>query len=55
MATFVYHNNQHRSNHHTVALSGYPESSKDSIASQSYPFQGIFYNKLYDDGGLFIG
>jgi len=47
MNNLIFHNNFHRSNHHTVALSGYPESSKDPIASIQYPFKGIFYNDLY--------
>jgi hypothetical protein len=55
MATFSFHNNYHRSNHHTVALSGFPESAKDPIASEDYPFQGIFYNYCTDRYGNFLG
>jgi hypothetical protein len=55
MSTFVFHNNFHRSNHHTVALSGLPESAVDPIASLKYPFQGIFYNNCSDFSGNFIG
>lgn len=54
MNNLIFHNNFHRSNHHTVALSGYPESSKDPIASIKYPFQGIFYNDLYTIDSNFI-
>jgi len=54
MNNLIFHNNFHRSNHHTVALSGYPESSKDPIASIQYPFQGIFYNDLYTIDSNFI-
>ena len=46
MPTFTYHINNHRSNHHTVGLPFLPESSADPIASESFPFQGIFYNNL---------
>ena len=54
MNNLIFHNNFHRSNHHTVALSGYPESSKDPIAHIEYPFQGIFYNDLYTIDDSFI-
>lgn len=54
MNSLIYHNNFHRSNHHTVSLSGYPESAKDPIASIQYPFQGVFYNALYTIDGNFI-
>jgi len=54
MNNLIFHNNFHRSNHHTVALSGYPESSKDPIASIQYPFQGIFHNDLYTIDNSFI-
>lgn len=55
MATFVFHNNFHRYNHHTIELSGFPESAADPIASSKYPFQGIFYNNCSDYLGNFIG
>lgn len=55
MATFVYHNNFHRSNHHTVALQGFPESAADPIASEEFPFQGLFYNNCSDQHGNFVG
>jgi hypothetical protein len=54
MSNLIFHNNFHRSNHHTVALSGYPESSKDPIASIKFPFKGVFYNDLYTIDGNFI-
>jgi hypothetical protein len=53
MNYYVAHNNFHRSNHHTISLSGYPESSKDPIASFTFPYQGVFYNNFYKiDGGF---
>ena len=55
MATFVYHNNFHRSNHHTIALDGFPESASDSIASEQFPFQGLFYNNCSNFKGDFVG
>ena len=55
MPTFAFHNNYHRSNHHTVHLSGFPESSSDPIASLDYPFLGIFYNNYYDTSANFLG
>jgi len=48
MSPFVFHNKFHRSNHHTIALSGFPDSATDSIASSEMPFLGIFYNNVYD-------
>lgn len=55
MATFVFHNNFHRYNHHTIELPGFPESAIDPIASSKYPFQGILYNNCSDYLGNFIG
>lgn len=55
MNNLVYHNNYHRSNHHTVPLSLYPESAKDPIASYKYPFIGTFYNNYYDIDSNYIG
>ena len=46
MPTFTYHINNHRSNHHTIGLQYLPESSVDPIASDIFPFQGIFYNNF---------
>ena len=54
MNNLIYHNNFHRSNHHTVSSFGYPESAKDPIASLEFPFQGIFHNDLYTIDGNFI-
>ena len=54
MNNFIFHNNFHRSNHHTIALYGYPESARDPIASIEYPFQGTFYNNIYNINGVFI-
>lgn len=47
MNNFIYHNNAHATNHHTVSSFGYPESASDPIASQKFPFKGIFYNNIY--------
>lgn len=47
MPTFVFHNNFHRSNHHTIPFYGFPDSSTDQIASLEFPFQGIFHNSIY--------
>lgn len=46
MANIIYHNKWHRFNHHTVALSGYPDSAIDPIASLDFPFRGIFYTLI---------
>jgi hypothetical protein len=51
MATFVFHNNFHRSNHHTVPFFGFPDSASDQIASFSFPFKGLFYNNVYGISG----
>ena len=55
MPTFVFHNNFHRYNHHTIALSGFPESAVDPIASEKYPFNGLLYNNCSDHSGNFVG
>jgi hypothetical protein len=55
MATFVFHNIFHRSNHHTVHFSGFPESASDPIASEKFPFQGLFYNNCLYGNGIFYG
>jgi len=54
MNNIIFHNNFHRSNHHTVSSFGYPESAKDPIASLEFPFKGIFYNNLYSIDEAFI-
>lgn len=54
MSPFVFHNKFHRSNHHTIALSGFPDSATDSIASNEMPFLGIFYNNVYDYNDNFL-
>ncbi len=48
MSTLAFHNNYHRSNHHTVPMSGFPDSGNDPIASEKYKFQGLFYNVFKD-------
>jgi hypothetical protein len=54
MNNLIFHNNFHRSNHHTVSSFGYPESAKDPIASFEFPFKGIVYNNLYSIDEVFI-
>lgn len=44
MSNIVFHNKFHRSSHHTATTPGFPDSAKDSIASQTAPFSGVFYN-----------
>lgn len=46
MSNQLYHNKWHGFNHFTVPLSTYPDSATDPIASDVYPFRGIFYNKI---------
>jgi hypothetical protein len=46
MGTFIFHNKYHKNAHHTVPTSGFPDSASDPIASERYPFLGIFYNML---------
>jgi len=54
MSVFIFHNKFHRSNHHTIAMSGFPDSASDPIASLEFPYLGIFYNNIYDQNGDFI-
>lgn len=46
MGNFLYHNKWHRYNHHTVSVSGFPDSAIDPIASQDFPFVGNFTTLL---------
>lgn len=46
MATFIFHSKYHKNAHHTVPTSGFPDSASDPIASEKYPFMGVFYNNL---------
>lgn len=46
MGTFIFHNKYHRNAHHTIASSGFPDSASDPIASEKYPFLGVFYNSI---------
>jgi hypothetical protein len=46
MGTFIFHNKFHRNVHHTVPTSGFPDSASDPIASEKYPFLGVFYNSI---------
>jgi hypothetical protein len=43
MGNFLYHNKWHGYNHHTIATREYPDSAIDPIASEAYPFKGIFF------------
>jgi hypothetical protein len=54
MSVFIFHNKFHRSNHHTIAMSGFPDSASDPIASIEYPYLGIFHNNVYDKDGDFL-
>lgn len=46
MPTFTFHNKYHRNAHHTISMSAFPDSASDPIASEKYPFLGIFHNTL---------
>ena len=48
MGTFIFHNKYHRNAHHTLPTSGFPDSASDPIASEEYPFLGVFYNTISD-------
>jgi hypothetical protein len=54
MSVFAFHNKFHRSNHHTIALSGFPDSASDPIASKEFPYLGIFHNQIYDYEGNYL-
>jgi hypothetical protein len=46
MGTFIFHNKYHKNAHHTVPMSGFPDSASDPIASEDYPFLGVFHNTI---------
>lgn len=46
--TFKFHSKFHRASHHTLSGTNVPEQGLDPIASERFPFQGIFYNTLTD-------
>lgn len=46
MGNILYHNKWHRYNHHTVPVSGFPDSAIDPIASEEFPFIGNFHTLL---------
>lgn len=46
MGNAVYHNKWHGFNHHTVPTDGFPDSAIDPIASNEFPFAGLFFNNL---------
>jgi hypothetical protein len=46
---FTFHNKWHGTNHHTLCSFKVVDSGQDPIASQKYPFLGIFYNRLTDN------
>jgi len=50
---FTFHNKFHRSNHHTLTGTKDIDGGLDPIASKKYPFRGIFYNLLTDQGNTF--
>lgn len=52
MGNSVFHNKWHSFNHYTVPLEGYPDSGTDPIASNQYPFRGVFYNIVPSITGL---
>jgi hypothetical protein len=49
MGTFIFHNKYHKNAHHTIPTSGFPDSASDPIASEKYPFLGVFYNTVSDN------
>lgn len=48
---FKFHNKLHRANHHTIGGTGnsIPDAGTDPIASQDFPFLGVFFNTLTDN------
>jgi len=46
--TFKFHSKLHRANHHTISGTNVPDAGVDPIASQAYPFLGVFYTILTD-------
>ena len=46
---FRLHNKFHRSSHHSLSSASVQDQGIDPIASESEPFNGIFYNVLTDD------
>ena len=46
--TFKFHSKYHRASHHSLAVPNVPDSSLDPIASQQFPFLGIFFTTLTD-------
>jgi hypothetical protein len=52
---YKFHNKLHRANHHTIIGNGnpIPDAGTDPIASQAFPFLGVFYNLLTDSGRSF--
>ena len=46
--TFKFHSKLHRASHHTISGTNVPEAGLDPIASEGYPFLGIFYTILTD-------
>jgi hypothetical protein len=49
----TFHNKFHRANHHTLSSTNILDSGFDPIASNEYPFLGIFYNKITDERRTF--
>lgn len=52
---YKFHNKLHRANHHTIAGTGntIPDAGTDPIASEAFPFLGIFYNLLTNNERTF--
>lgn len=46
--TFKFHSKLHRASHHTISGTNVPEAGLDPIASERFPFLGIFYTTLTD-------
>jgi hypothetical protein len=50
---YTFHNKFHRANHHTLSGTSDVDAGLDPIASLQYPFRGIFYNTLTDQGNTY--
>lgn len=46
--SYTFHNKFHRANHHTFKADDQIDAGLDPIASQEFPFNGIFYNLVTD-------
>lgn len=50
----TFHNKFHRANHHTLSSANILDSGLDPIASEKYPFLGVFYNRLTDETRSYV-